>query len=87
MYCTFQNFITLQICNIKKIKKNKKYKKIYRVLYNVLKIKIENKKKIIKKYIRYDVISTYFYVILTRFIKRCRHEILIKKNKKKKRKK
>ena len=36
---------------------------------------------------RYDVISTYFYVILTRNIKRCRHGILIKKNQKKKEKK
>ena len=35
---------------------------------------------------RYDVISTYFYVILTRIIKRCRHEILIKKKKKKRKK-
>ena len=37
-----------------------------------------------KKYIRYDVISTYFYIYLTRIIKRCRHGIMIKKNKKKK---
>ena len=36
---------------------------------------------------RYDVISTYFYVYLTRIIKRCRHGIMIKKNKKKKKQK
>ncbi len=48
MLYTFQNFNRFKIRKIKKIKKIKKYKKIYRVLYNVLKIKIENKKKIIK---------------------------------------
>ena len=36
---------------------------------------------------RYDVISTYFYVYLTRIIKRCRHGIMIIKNKKKKKQK